>query len=136
LIPFAHFSIAFAIACLIALLYGILFSIWFATMKPTTFALISGFFISLTSRITFFPNFLERRFSRVVLFSPVFPKTKADLAVYTTAIISSLPVDIRISPKGIPVNSLFSNCLTVKSKPSESLYVFLSAYQDDFQVLI
>jgi hypothetical protein len=50
-------------------------------MKPTILAFASGFLISFTSKITFFCNFLVKRFSSVVLFSPVFPKTKAALAV-------------------------------------------------------
>jgi hypothetical protein len=50
-------------------------------MKPTILAFASGFLISLTSIITFFCNLLDKRISKFVLFSPVFPKTKAALAV-------------------------------------------------------
>jgi hypothetical protein len=42
---------------------------------------VSGFLISFTSTITFFCNFLDKRDSKLTLFSPVFPKTNAALAV-------------------------------------------------------
>jgi hypothetical protein len=105
-------------------------------MKPTILALISGFLISFTSTITFLAIFLVRSSSNLILFSPVLPKTNDAFAVYTTTIISSLVADIKISPKGIPVNSLFTKSLTVISKPNWLVYAFLSAYQEDFHDFI
>jgi hypothetical protein len=50
-------------------------------MNHTIFAFKSGFLTSLTSRLTFIQSFLVNKATNVSLFSHVFPKINADLAV-------------------------------------------------------
>jgi len=114
-IHFAHFSIVFAIACLIAFLYGVLFSIWLVIEKATTFALSSGFLISLTFIETFQATFLESRFSIFVKFSLSLPKTKDAFVVKISIVIFSSFLEIFISPVGIQFNSFLRTSLIVLS---------------------
>jgi hypothetical protein len=56
--------------------------------------------------------------------------------VYTTVFATPASIENRTSQIGIQVNSFFNIVLAFISKLRDSLYVFLSPYQDDFQVFM
>jgi hypothetical protein len=104
--------------------------------KPTIFAFKSGLFTSFTSTTTFLPVFLDSKFCILSRFSPVLPTTNAVLIVYTTTVIKSCSIEIRISHTGISFSSFFKRSLIFKSNPKSFLYDFLLENQEPFQVFI
>jgi len=90
-------------------------------LNHTIFALKSGFFIFLISKLTFAQSFLVNRETILSLFSPVLPKIRIDLAVYTTISKLSWFLATNTSQTGIPVSSLSKISLALISSPKESL---------------